>query len=158
MSSQTITAYFEADHARLDELFTRYQENKRMDFPHAKQCFKDFKSGLERHIVWEEEILFPLFEEKTGLKGAGPTAVMRFEHREIKEALEKIHDKVKNKNPETEAEERALLDTLKDHNCKEENILYPGIDSVISEEERGDIFLRMESLPEERYGSCCPDH
>ena len=32
-----------------------------------KEAFKEFKLGLQRHIVWEEELLFPIWEEKTGM-------------------------------------------------------------------------------------------
>ena len=28
--------------------------------------WKEFKIGLQRHIVWEESVLFPRFEHKTG--------------------------------------------------------------------------------------------
>jgi predicted XRE-type DNA-binding protein len=59
MSKQnTITAFFEHDHDRLDELFETFQQLKRSDFPKAKDAFKEFKFGLQRHIVWEEDLLF----------------------------------------------------------------------------------------------------
>ena len=61
MSEQnTITAFFEQDHDRLDELFKTFQELKRSDFSKAQEAFKEFKVGLQRHIVWEEDLLFPL--------------------------------------------------------------------------------------------------
>ena len=44
MSEQsTITAFFEQDHDRLDELFKTFQQLKRSDFPKAKESFKEFK-------------------------------------------------------------------------------------------------------------------
>jgi iron-sulfur cluster repair protein YtfE (RIC family) len=91
MHQQPISIYYETDHDRLDDLFKNFQQLKRSDFSKAKQFFKEFKIGLQRHIIWEEEILFPLFEEKTGLKNGGPTEVMRLEHRQIKTHLETIH-------------------------------------------------------------------
>jgi regulator of cell morphogenesis and NO signaling len=51
----TIRTYYERDHDRLDELFTTFQRLKRSDFAKAKEAFKEFKVGLQRHIVWEEE-------------------------------------------------------------------------------------------------------
>lgn len=154
MTQENISRFFEADHDRLDGLFKNFQKNKRTNFPEARESFKNFKRGLERHIVWEEEILFPLFEAKTGITQGGPTAVMRLEHREIKETLGQIHEKVRGQNPETEAEEGRLLGVLEEHNHKEEHILYPMIDELASEEDRRRVFQKMESYPEEEVGCC----
>lgn len=156
MDAPKITTYYEADHDRLDELFRQYQQTKRVDFPKAKDCFKQFRFGLQRHIVWEEEILFPLFEQKTGIQHGGPTDVMRSEHLIIKKYLEDIHDKVRVQNPETDIEEQAMLEVLSAHNQKEEMILYPAIDHSVTSEERGKVFTSMENTPEERYHECCP--
>jgi regulator of cell morphogenesis and NO signaling len=47
MSEQkTITAFYEQDHDRLDELFKTFQQLKRFDFPKAKDAYKEFKYGL----------------------------------------------------------------------------------------------------------------
>lgn len=149
-----ISEYFEKDHDRLDGLFLSYQNWKRTDFAKAREFFVSFKFGLQRHIIWEEEILFPLFERKTGIT-QGPTHVMRLEHRMIGEALEAIHRKVKNSDPESDKEEKALLDVLASHNMKEEHILYPAIDTHSDEADVQQVFRQMEELPEERYQQCC---
>jgi regulator of cell morphogenesis and NO signaling len=152
---KTISAFYEQDHDRLDELFKTFQKFKRSDFSKAKEAFKDFKFGLQRHIVWEEDLLFPLWEEKTGMSEGGPTFVMRAEHRRIGQQLEAIHDKVAEQNPDSDEEEQALLDLLGSHNMKEERVLYPAIDQVTSEEEREAVFRNMKNIPEERYRVCC---
>ena len=74
---KTICEFFEQDHDRLDELFKTFQKMKRSDFAKAKEAFKAFKVGLQRHIVWEEDLLFPLWEEKTGMSEEGPTATRK---------------------------------------------------------------------------------
>ena len=158
MSEETITAFFQNDHDRLDGLFDQFQTIKACDYEGAKQHFKEFKRGLERHIVWEEEILFPLFETKSGMRESGPTAVMRMEHRQIKEALEQIHLKVREENSDSGGEETRLLQILSEHNRKEENILYPMVDRFVSEPERKAVFDRMKSFPEEKFGTCCTGH
>ena len=154
-AQQTISAFFEQDHDRLDELFKTFQQLKRSDFAKAKDAFKEFKVGLQRHIVWEEDLLFPLWEEKTGMSEGGPTFVMRNEHRQIGQQLEAIHDKVAEQNPESDQEEQALLNLLGSHNMKEERVLYPSIDQVTSTEERETVFLNMKNIPEDRYRACC---
>lgn len=153
-----ISAFFEQDHDRLDELFKTFQKLKRSDFPKAKEAFKAFKTGLQRHIVWEEDLLFPLWEEKTGMSEGGPTFVMRSEHRQIGQQLEAIHDKVAEQNPESDQEEQALLSLLGSHNMKEERVLYPSIDQVTSAEERDAVFQNMKNIPEDRYKVCCGQH
>jgi regulator of cell morphogenesis and NO signaling len=159
MSEQkTITEFFEQDHDRLDELFKIFQQSKRSDFPRAKEAFKEFKFGLQRHIVWEEDLLFPIWEQKTGMSDSGPTPIMRNEHRQIGQQLEAIHQKVADQNPDTDQEEQALLDILGSHNRKEERALYPAIDQVAGAEEREIIFRNMKNIPEERYKLCCGQH
>ena len=156
--AQTISKFFEQDHDRLDELFKMFQQLKRSDFAKAKEAFKDFKFGLQRHIVWEEDLLFPLWEEKTGMAEGGPTFVMRAEHRQIGEQLEAIHQKVAEQNSDSDQEEQALLTLLGSHNMKEERVLYPAIDDVTSQEERATVFRNMKDIPEDRYKVCCGQH
>ncbi len=147
---KTITAYYERDHDRLDELFKAFQTSKRSDFSKAKEAFKKFKVGLQRHIVWEEELLFPMWEEKTGMIEDGPTPVMRFEHEQIKKLLESIHQKVEQQNLDSDQDEQALFNLLSSHNRKEERALYPSIDNVTNGDERATIFSNMNRIPEDR--------
>ncbi|HSE39257.1 MAG TPA: hemerythrin domain-containing protein [Acidobacteriota bacterium] len=156
VEATSISAYYEQDHNRLDELFANFQEWKRKDFLRAKELFVAFKFGLQRHIVWEEEVLFPLFEEATGLFNEGPTQVMRLEHRMIADKLELIHKKVQVKDPNSDVEERELLSILSSHNDKEEKILYPAIDQIAEQSgATNDVFKKMREIPEERYKTCC---
>jgi regulator of cell morphogenesis and NO signaling len=155
---KTISAFYEQDHDRLDELFKTFQKLKRSDFVKAKEAFKEFKFGLQRHIVWEEDVLFPLWEEKTGMSEGGPTFVMRAEHRQIGQQLEAIHGKVADQNLDSDREEQALLELLGSHNMKEERVLYPAIDQLTSAEERETVFRNMNDIPEERYKLCCGQH
>jgi len=159
MSAQnTISAFFEQDHDRLDALFQSFQKLKRHDVAKAQETFKEFKLGLQRHIVWEEDLLFPLWEEKTGMSDGGPTFVMRNEHRQIGEQLESIHHKIVQQNPESDQEEQALLKLLGSHNLKEERVLYPSIDQVTTPEECEDVFQKMKEISEDRYRICCDSH
>lgn len=155
MSEQKITSFYAHDHDQLDKYFQNFQGLKKKDYAQAKENFKKFKFGLQRHIAWEEEILFPLFEEKTGMKDGGPTEVMRQEHRQIEQALEVLHKKVQRQDPKSDLEEDLVWDLLKQHNMKEESILYPAIDQSISEKERQNVFGKMNALPEHRYKTCC---
>jgi regulator of cell morphogenesis and NO signaling len=155
MKDLSISQYYEVDHDRLDDLFKNFQSLKRSEFLRAKEFFVAFKFGLQRHIIWEEEILFPLFEEKTGIHSGGPTEVMRREHRQIGEHLEAIHKKVQAADPNSDEEEKMLLAVLSVHNMKEENILYPAIDRAATTLDKEAIFRDMKNVQEDRYSTCC---
>ena len=131
-NNQFVNEYLSADHRRLDLLFhglvQAIKEEKNLDY--QQSLFHLFKSGLLRHIHWEETILFPIFEESTGMTQQGPTAVMRGEHEEMRTILVYI---------EAEVEQGFNVDLLADlancleaHNMKEEQILYPAIDQISS--------------------------
>jgi len=90
-------------------------------------------------------------EEKTGMVEDGPTPVMRFEHSQIRQYLDAIHQKAEGQNPDTEWEEQALGS----HNRKEERALYPAIDNVTNAEERATVFSSMNAIPKDRYNACC---
>lgn len=139
-----ITRFMGADHDRLDRLFLEFQGAKHRDPERARELFSEFRSGLLRHIGWEEELLFPLFEERTGMRGGGPTAVMRMEHRQIQQFLERVQAALSSGAPTGDLEE-GLLALLKGHNEKEEAVLYPWVDRVLGEDGAGEMVRKMEA-------------
>lgn len=151
---KTILSFMGDDHDRLDNIFKEFKNIKNTNKNKTRNLFHEFKIGLQKHIVWEEEILFPLFENKTGMDDTGPTGVMRMEHRKIKAFLEKIHESL-GKNIQTNDLEDGLIEILTEHNNKEEDILYPWIDNSADEEEREEAFIKMQNLPPWKYNKCC---
>lgn len=151
---KTLLSFMGEDHDRLDGIFKEFKSAKNTDKNKARSLFHEFKVGLQRHIVWEEEILFPLFENKTGMHDTGPTAVMRMEHKKIKDFLERIHSSL-GKNIQTKGLEDGLIEVLTEHNNKEESILYPWIDDFVGEGGKEEAFAKMENLPPEKYNKCC---
>ena len=144
----TIFEFLSMDHDRLDNIFKEFKTLKKSNLDSAKVLFLDFKSGLQTHIAWEEDILFPIFERETGMRDVGPTAVMRMEHRQIKNFLDEIDRKVLAGELEGIDEvENNLLEVLESHNNKEENILYPAIDNLTSEQEKERAIARMTKMP-----------
>ena len=144
--NRTVKGYFQSDHKRLDAIFKSFSDAVHEErFDDAKKAFAEFSLGLKRHIAAEEEVLFPAFEEKTGMKDAGPTFVMRMEHKEIKELLDEI-TALTEKGDGAEATKRAseLTVRLSDHNMKEEEILYPEADSLLSQAERPKVVEKAQ--------------
>ncbi len=113
----------------------------------ARQLYTAFHRGLNRHIRFEEEVLFPVFDVKAGLPHGGPTAFMRAEHREIRMLLEDVVRAVDD-GPSAVAEPRqALRAFLSEHDRKEESILYPGADLLLSEAESDALVARIQAYP-----------
>lgn len=127
---RSVTNYLAWDHDRLDAMLEHaFEHAQHGEWPGALALAQDFKHGLFRHIEIEEQILFPAFEEATGIRDMGPTVVMRHEHVDIKEAVEGIVRGAKDKNLDEMERQRAnLLGVLIEHNMKEEQILYPSTD------------------------------
>ena len=147
--TRTISTFFKDDHDRLDALLQSFEVLKHQKVLKAKEAFREFKLGLERHIRWEEDLLFPLWEEKTGMSDEGPTAVVRHEHRRIEDQLDAIDRNLAEEKMGDAQPEQALLALLGAHNMKEERVLYPAIDQVATPEERSEILRRIQELPED---------
>jgi regulator of cell morphogenesis and NO signaling len=143
---ENIKAFFESDHERLDQLFMNYLNLKNGSHSRAQEYFVQFKYGLQRHMQWEEEIVFPLFEDKTDMDGT--LRVMRMEHRKIRELLEVLHEKVKKADPNSDAEEYKLLTLIGEHSLKEEMIFYPTIERMLTDKDIAEIFEAMGIIPE----------
>ena len=158
MTDDTIKFYFQEDHKRLDCLFEEFQAIKACDVDGAREQFESFKRGLEQHIAWEEDILFPLFESKTGMGNSGSTQMMRFEHKQLKTLLKSLQEKMQQEKPGDDDQEAALIELLAQHNHKEENILYPMIDGSVADGERQEVFKKIKASSETGAGGCCGMH
>src|SRR4029453_13967448 len=112
----------------------------------AARRVRPFARGLRRHIGFEEEILFPEFERRAGIpRDFGPTAVMRAEHREIESLLEHISRGIGDPAADADSPRRRLHEVLGAHNVKEERVLYPGTDRLMSEDERDALVRRIQA-------------
>lgn len=107
------------------------------DWPGAAAQMAAFGHALNTHFRAEEELLFPRFEAVTGMR-TGPTAVMRGEHVEMREFLERMSAAIAVRDAdEFSGEAETLLIMIQQHNMKEENILYPMCDARLAAEATG---------------------
>lgn len=134
------------DHDRLDALEEEaFKKRGEGDLRSARDLYAVFAAGLRRHIGFEEEILFPAFEETSGMPPtAGPTAVMRAEHREIEELIGKIEAGIGEKDAPVEEWRRSLHLVLGEHNLKEEGILYPSTDQLLGPDKADELVGRIQ--------------
>jgi iron-sulfur cluster repair protein YtfE (RIC family) len=137
-----------AEHRRLELLWKKARgalEQKATAGP----ALKSFGDGLRQHIRDEEEVLFPVFEERTGMSAtAGPTAVMRMEHRQFEALLIDLAGPFDGQAaPETILQAAdALSRLLDDHDAKEEGMLYPMMDRAFRPDEKAALLARIETL------------
>jgi hypothetical protein len=76
-----------ADHKRCDDFFAQAETAVAATlWTNAEQAMGAFSEALELHFSMEAQVLFPEFEEAVGSR-EGPTAVMRMEHRQMREIL-----------------------------------------------------------------------
>ncbi|MCM8776599.1 MAG: hemerythrin domain-containing protein, partial [Candidatus Omnitrophica bacterium] len=144
----TIVSYMEADHDRLDEFFAEFQKSKREDLTKAKGHFKKYHDGFRRHLLWEEEVLFPVFEAKAVMDSEGPTVGIREEHRLMEGILETIHRRLQAGDIHTGAEEAQLIEVMSQHKEKEVSILYLMIVRLLTEQERKELFQKLARITE----------
>jgi regulator of cell morphogenesis and NO signaling len=134
------------DHRRLADLLEEFQESKPQDSARAKELLARFVSALHRHLRWDESILFPLFEQKSGRTGL--TRTILAEHQEIRERLEALSEKLEETDADSGYEEKMLVEELGGHNAREEYAFYPELDRLLSDEEKKRVFEAMAAHPE----------
>jgi regulator of cell morphogenesis and NO signaling len=121
------------DHDRIDAFEQgAFAARASGDLEAARALFERFARGLFRHIGFEEDLLFPALESAAGLlPHAGPTAVMRAEHVEIRAAVQLLRDAIGDPSVDPTPLRHRLHAALGPHNEKEERILYPMADRVL---------------------------
>lgn len=144
MPDPTVNQYYTEDHEHLHAALHRFQSLKAGEPEKAAVEFQGFRAGLERHILWEERILFRWYDQQLGHLRTCLTAVLRREHAQILVYLDEISRKLAQGNFATGDEEGRLETVLRLHNHKEEEALYPAMDQILNDEQRAAVFVAMK--------------
>lgn len=149
--SDLISQFFERDHRQIDVLLGAVDYRTPRE---SYEPFHEFHMRLERHIHWEEGVLFPAVAEKTPELETGPIRVMLGEHEKIRlhksAALRALK---KGEGAGAQYAARAMLSILGDHNAKEERILYPACDSCFSDAEADALLTKVRALGPRKAGT-----
>jgi len=142
----SITQYLTEEHRKCDAVYAEAEKAVNAeDWEKAEKLFKEFKEKTLLHFKKEEDVLFPEFEQRTGIV-MGPTQVMRMEHNQARELLEEMEQALKNKDKNTFLSAgESLMILIQQHNMKEEQILYPMSDQHLDSE---DMVSKMAELGE----------
>ena len=130
-----ISDYLTTEHEHCDNLFAA-AENAMADgdLETAKTSYAQFRKATLEHFLREESVLFPTFDERTGMSG-GPTAVMCLEHAQMRETLDAMGQALERGDGKAFLGlSEGLLLIMQQHNLKEEQILYPMTDETLREE------------------------
>ncbi|HEC84987.1 MAG: hemerythrin domain-containing protein [Candidatus Parabeggiatoa sp. nov. 2] len=132
---ETITQTLSHEHSRCDKLFAQSEESvAKTQWARAATEFADFKAAMERHFTMEEQVLFPTVEERTG-QTMGPTQVMRMEHQQMRQVFADMQDSLTQQDSEQYLGlSETVLMLMQQHNAKEEQMLYPMSDQVLSDD------------------------
>jgi iron-sulfur cluster repair protein YtfE (RIC family) len=119
-----VSLVLEGHHRHLDDLLDRVEMAVDIGSWHeARNGFARFQTELEEHMRIEEDLMFPSFDA-FARAAAGPSAILRTEHRQIRELLTVLEELLHDEQPIGDATD-ALEALLAAHNAKEESILYP---------------------------------
>jgi iron-sulfur cluster repair protein YtfE (RIC family) len=142
---ESVTSYLAWDHDRLDEALRSVSAAvKNGRFEEASARYDRFESGLLHHLRVEEELIFPVFEARSGM-ASGPTDVMRDEHRHVRQALDVMRRGLQGSDAGGYEDGLRFFDSvLPDHNAKEEHILYPTLDRLLRPAERAALVSRLK--------------
>jgi hemerythrin-like domain-containing protein len=137
-------------HKHCDELFAAAEDAAQgTDWALAEKSFARFNAQMRAHFQAEEEVLFPAFEQTTGMT-QGPTQMMRHEHQQMRSLLSQLEDACTRHDAEGYAgAAETLLMLMQQHNMKEENILYPMCDRTLGPQADA-VCSRISEMLEER--------
>ncbi|HMW17765.1 MAG TPA: hemerythrin domain-containing protein [Accumulibacter sp.] len=125
----SIAIMMTADHRSCDTYLAAVEQAvHRKDWSAARAAFAAFQAAMLTHFSAEEAVLFPQFEQHTGIS-RGPTQVMRNEHLQMRQLLTAAGSALASNDQEDyRGEMETLLIMMQQHNVKEENVLYPMCD------------------------------
>jgi hemerythrin-like domain-containing protein len=128
-----IKNFMAGDHRQCDELLvTAEQAVASRSWDAASAAFAGFQHAVLQHFAAEESVLFPAFEAKTGML-SGPTQVMRAEHVQMRELMAAAREALLAQDADDyEGNVETLFIMMQQHNVKEENVLYPMCDQLLS--------------------------
>lgn len=133
---ETISSYMQQDHVFIDGIAERAAAAAAArDWDGFAREGTEFLQRLRQHIQVEERLLFPAFEEGTGMTAGGPSVQMRVEHEQMAPILQQMDAALAARDATGfQLSTKALFDILVPHNQKEEQMMYPMLDEAAGAE------------------------
>ena len=141
----SIKEYMTQDHKDCDEIFAQMEDAVANKSQEAMAKFEEFGDSLTNHFKMEEMVLFPSFEQATGMT-QGPTQVMVMEHEKMRELLSQMREALESSDKDKFfGLSETLMILMQQHNMKEEQMLYTMIEQHLGEDS-DHLISRMRTL------------
>ena len=126
----TISSFLTTDHRACDEEFADMENAVASgDWDLSAEKLNKFITDLLHHFDMEEKVMFPTFEEVTGMT-QGPTMIMRMEHDQMRQLLNALQEDLEKKDRNHFfGVSESLMMLMQQHNMKEEQMLYAMADN-----------------------------
>ena len=132
-SDSTLIDFFMQGHRDCDERWVEVENAiEGGDSATIRASWEVFDRLQRHHLDMEEQVMFPAFEEATGMT-SGPTMVMRMEHDQMRGLLEQMASVMQGGDFQGALDlGDTLLMLVQQHNQKEEGMLYPMANSALA--------------------------
>jgi hemerythrin-like domain-containing protein len=153
----TATQNLENDHVyilQLTDVMEQMAKKRASDVNHLKSVvhiIRNYADGL--HHKKEEDLLFPLFEQRSANGGCGPVGVMLMEHKQGREYVQGMVDYIAAYEKGDEEALELVFENmlnyaalLKNHIFKENNILFRMADDAFSEADQKMLLDQFEKI------------
>jgi iron-sulfur cluster repair protein YtfE (RIC family) len=137
---EKLAGHFKKEH---EELLAGLQALQ-VKSPGARERFRELDRRIERQIRWEDNVLFKAI---AGKFASCPVHAMRREHQRLRSLTRGALASLAQGNPEAaRAYIRELQETLASHSLREESLLFPACDELLSDDEKKRVLALMGEL------------
>jgi hemerythrin-like domain-containing protein len=144
----------------MSKVADKIDETGEINTEHVDSIIEFLKGFADKcHHGKEEDILFPVLVSKGIPNENGPIGVMLYEHKvgrgfikEMSEAFAQFKNGDKQALPKIANKMRSYINLLTGHIHKENNVLFPMGDRVLSDELQKELYDKFEKLEEEKIG------
>ncbi len=143
---EPINDYMMNDHREVDAIFERARAAAAgADWTGLERDCALFLARIGRHIEMEEEILFPAFDEASGMSGEGPSQTMRAEHEMMQPMFAQMRAAANGHDAAQYLDvSQTLYELLHQHNMKEEQMMYPMTDRALGPDAAKQLVIELK--------------
>jgi len=138
----SILKTMDKDHVMIKEVLIDFEKEENKNFEKSKHVFSRFKWMLEKHFFIEEKAIFNFYIIESPEENDNLMRILK-EHREIlgliEEAEELLFDQKK-----LEIEE--LKHYILAHAKFEDEVFYPNLDEILTEEQKQEMISRIKDI------------
>jgi hemerythrin superfamily protein len=131
---QDAVALIKADHRKVEQLFSEFEEAGDRAFKTKQQLVEQISQELEVHAALEEEIYYPAVEAKAKKDGKELVAEAIEEHHVVKILLGELST-MSAEDEAFDAKVTVLMENVRHHVEEEEEAMLPQSEEILGEEE-----------------------